>query len=153
MGASSPEDDGDWYRWAETLPMWSGHIFRGYNDRPESLGNITGNVEYDAARANWGENWRMPTNKEWIELIIMCYWKWCTLNDVPGYKVTSKLNGKSTFLPATFSAHGGSKNYGIFADYWSSIRGYYLYFEGGGCRFINDDCSYDNGRSIRPVTD
>lgn len=41
--------------------------------------NLTNNVlnpEVDAAHANWGEPWRMPTTAEWQELASNTYMKW-----------------------------------------------------------------------------
>ena len=55
----------------------------------------------DAARINWGGKWRMPTKEELDELRKECTWTWTLQNDVYGYKVTSKNNGNSIFLPAT----------------------------------------------------
>lgn len=55
----------------------------------------------DAACVNWGGNWRMPTYEEILELRDNCTWTWETLNDVYGYKVSSKTNSNSIFLPAS----------------------------------------------------
>ncbi|MCR5361666.1 MAG: fimbrillin family protein [Bacteroidales bacterium] len=54
----------------------------------------------DAAAANWGGDWRMPTSAEWNELRSQCTWTWLALNGVNGYKVESKTNGNYIFLPA-----------------------------------------------------
>jgi hypothetical protein len=53
----------------------------------------------DAATANWGAAWRMPTHEEQVELNEKCTWTKSTLNGVKGYKVTGP-NGNSIFLPA-----------------------------------------------------
>ena len=39
--------------------------------------NISANHTYDVARANYGGEWRIPTNREWQELIEMCSWIEC----------------------------------------------------------------------------
>lgn len=44
----------------------------------------------DAARANWGGSWRMPTKAEQDELREKCTWTWTTQNGVEGCKVTNK---------------------------------------------------------------
>ena len=83
----------------------------------------------DAARVNWGGSWRMPTNTELTELRNNCTWTWTTQNGVNGYKVTSKGNGNSIFLPAAEGSHG---------NYWSSsldaddpYSAWYVYFTSG----------------------
>lgn len=67
----------------------------------------------DAANMNWGGNWRMPTPEEIEELINNCTWTWGSQKAVYdtkegkqvfssyGYKVKSKINGKSIFIPAS----------------------------------------------------
>ena len=87
-----------------------------------------------------------------------CDWQWTTENGVDGYKVTSKHNGNSIFLPAT-GYRDGTSLYGSGSDgiYWSSSPipyygdyAYFMYFSG----FYDWKYSYRyNGFSIRPVTD
>jgi uncharacterized protein (TIGR02145 family) len=55
---------------------------------------------YDVARKKWGSTWRLPTKVEFDELLHGCAWQWTTLRGKNGYKVTSKKNGNSIFLPA-----------------------------------------------------
>lgn len=67
----------------------------------------------DAANMNWGGNWRMPTPEEIEELINNCTWTWGAQKALYetkegkqvfssyGYKVKSKINGKSIFIPAS----------------------------------------------------
>lgn len=72
--------------------------------------------EDDAAIANWGGTWRMPTTAEQDELRTKCKWEWKELNGKKGYKVTGP-NGNFIFLPAAGSLIGdhvfdaGSKGY------------------------------------------
>ena len=59
----------------------------------------------DAARANWGMPWRMPTKADMEELLnpANCEWEWTSEGGMPGYRVTSKIPGYTTqsiFLPA-----------------------------------------------------
>ena len=39
------------------------------------MGDIGGNFGHDAARANWGGSWRMPTKEEFQELFDNCTWE------------------------------------------------------------------------------
>ena len=51
------------------------------------------------AHVKWGREWRMPTADVFAVLMDNCTWKWGTLNGDLGHKNTSKINGKSIFLP------------------------------------------------------
>ena len=73
----------------------------------------------DAANANWGGSWRMPTNEEIDELVDNCTWTWISQNGVNGYKVSSKVNGNSIFLPAA-GYKAGDSVYTTNGLYWSS---------------------------------
>ena len=73
----------------------------------------------DAANANWGGDWRMPTKAEQDELRTECIWTWVTQNGVNGYKVSSKVNGNSIFLPAA-GYKAGNSVYTTNGLYWSS---------------------------------
>jgi hypothetical protein len=137
VGASSPEDYGDYFAWGETIPKdyyhWSTYdwcngslsTLTKYNNS-SSYGTIVDNktqleLTDDAARANWGGDWRMPTDAELTELREQCTWTWTTQNGVNGDKVTSKSNGNSIFLPAAgfrhVSSFPGASSQG---NYWSS---------------------------------
>lgn len=135
VGASSPEDYGDYFAWGETTTKstYTEANSKAYND---NTGYISGRPKYDAARANWGGSWRMPTSVEIEELISNCTWTWTTQGDYDGYKVTSKTNGNSIFLPATGWRYGSSLYFaGEDGGYWSSMpelsilrSAYSLYF-------------------------
>lgn len=76
---------------------------------------ITSDPTYDAATANWGVTWRMPTTAELAELMNECEWEFVG----NGYKVTGP-NGNSIFLPAA-GYRSGEKQYGNgFAGYYAS---------------------------------
>ena len=112
----------------------------------------------DAANVNWGGKWRMPTRKEKDELSYYCTWEWTTLNGIEGYKVISKKNGNSIFLPAAgYRYDSDLKNAGSNGYYWlSSLNwlgindAYGLYFDSS---FVNWDSYGDRfyGRSVRAV--
>lgn len=110
VGAFAPEETGGFYAWAETVPKtkyvaythkyYSNGTYVKYNENKE----YTLDLEDDAAHANWGENWRMPTAEECQELIDNCTWNKMTVNGVNGVIGTSKIPGytdKSIFLPYT----------------------------------------------------
>ena len=117
IGAKAPENYGDYFAWGETSPKeiynWSTYIYcnGGYNTLTKyctqaRFGNdgFTDNLTTleasdDAATANWGEGWRIPTKEEMRELYSCCTHVWTTLNDVTGLKF-SGTNGNSIFIPA-----------------------------------------------------
>jgi hypothetical protein len=155
VGASTPGDYGNYYAWGETATK-SNYDFATCASTGKSWGDIGGNPSRDAARANWGGSWRMPTKAEFQELVDNCTWTWTTQNGKNGYKVTGK-NGQSIFLPAAGYRFGDELydggEYGLF---WSSTPyesstadAYGLYFLEGG---QDVGWSYRSfGRSVRPV--
>lgn len=169
VGADSPEDYGAYFAWGETEPESSYYDVNSLTyglpiSELESHGIIgaAGNLTaaYDAATANRGDKWRMPTLDEMDELIYECIWEWTSVNGVNGYKVTGP-NGNSIFLPAAgyrsdadASLHAGS--YGL---YWSATpvsfdgcHAYHLYFSDGyyGWRY---DGFRSYGFTVRPVSE
>jgi uncharacterized protein (TIGR02145 family) len=75
----------------------------------------------DVANVKWGGKWRMPTRAEFNELRSECNWQLITLNGIKGYKVTSKTNGNSIFLPqAGQRSDKGISDAGVSGYYWSS---------------------------------
>lgn len=158
IGASSPSDYGDYYAWGET---WTKSEYREDNSvtHGKTMDDISGDVRYDAARANWGGSWRLPTKVEMEELIEKCTWQWTAQGGHKGYRVTGP-NGSSIFMPAAGDRAGSSlydaEDGGIF---WSSTP-------------VEDDtrCAYGlycfsqdrhdwgfyfryGGASVRPVSD
>ena len=115
VGANKPEDYGDYFAWSETQPKSE----YGESTYSRTAYPITLPLSDDAARANWGGSWRMPTMAEQDELRKKCKWKWTTQNGVNGYKVTSKKNGNSIFLPAAGFRTDSSLGAGRRAEYWS----------------------------------
>lgn len=156
VGASTPSDYGNYYAWGETFTKssYSGDNCATFN---KSIDDISGNPDYDTARANWGGPWRMPTRSEFKELIEECTWTWTTQDGHTGYKVTGP-NGNSLFLPAAGVCSGTSSGYaGVGGVYWSSTpdsdvqNAYYLYF-GNEELYIIQYVRCD-GQSVRPVSD
>jgi hypothetical protein len=105
IGASSPEEFGAYFAWGETAPKsnydWTTYKFGGgsnFTKYNSSDGLTELELQDDAAYMLWGENWRMPTHKQELELVNECSWESTTLNGVSGYKITGP-NGKSIFMP------------------------------------------------------
>ena len=156
MGASSPSNYGSYFAWGATTTK-SEYIEANSVTYKKYMSDILGDSRYDAARANWGRSWRLPTKAEIEELINQCERKWTTLGGHNGYLVTGP-NGKSIFLPAA-GWRNGSSLYGVgqYGYYWSSTpyerdtqHAYYLSFYSG---YFG---SYQNyryiGFTIRPVS-
>lgn len=172
VGADSPEDYGDYFAWGETEPK-STYYCSTYKWSEGDSDNLTkyctissyGTVDYktqldlsdDAARVNWGGSWRMPTHEEFTELRERCSWTWPTQNGVKGYKVTSKTNGNSIFLPAAGYRYDSSlTEVGSRGYYWSSSLyadnphdAWYVGLRSSVVVWKGNDRCY--GRSVRPV--
>ena len=151
IGASSPTAYGDYYAWGETSTK-STYTYDNYtySDNPTTLPSNA-----DAATANWGADWRMPTMEEVNELINNCTNEWITQNGVSGRLFTGP-NGNSIFLPAA-GLRDGSELYGAdsYGEYWSSSLTddpYYAWYLGFGSVDSNMDSYYRYcGQSVRPV--
>ena len=161
IGASSPEEYGDYFAWGETSPKeeYRPTNSASYGSSDSKWDNIGGNPSYDAAAANWGGDWRLPTEKEFQELIDNCDWEWVTQNGYNGYKVTGP-NGNSIFLPAA-GWRAGADEYDVGWDgaYWSSTPlesyahedAYYLHFHGYKSYHSTGRHYRNRGHSVRPV--
>ena len=204
VGASKPEEYGDYFAWGETVPYYadghsqdepcsswrkiSGRTISGYNwetylwsnddgskftrycpsDKASYWGGKSipdGKTDFkdydykdDAARANWGDSWRMPTDAEWTELRDECTWKWTTLNGINGRLVTGP-NGNRMFLPAA-GGRGDTHidTVGEYGFYWSSslfkdnpFFAYDSYFN--YATFDWNAINRSAGQSVRPVLD
>ena len=157
MGASSPSDYGDYFAWGETRPK-SEYTEENSLTWEKNIGDIGGNPQYDAARANWGGSWRLPTQDELMELKEKCTWIWTTQDGHKGYKVKGP-NGKSIFLPAAGWRGGTSLlDVGEYGDYWSSAPyesstqyAFSLDFDSSYYGWDWSDRYY--GHSVRPVSD
>lgn len=149
LGASSPEDYGDYYAWGEVEPYYSsqdpltwkegkseGYYWPSYKwcngssstytkyNTDSSYGTVDNKTvldpEDDAAHVIIGGKWRMPTDAEWTELRGKCTWIWTTQNGINGRLVTGP-NGNSIFLPAAGRRYVAYlSNVGSYGYYWSS---------------------------------
>ena len=134
VGATSPEDLGDYFAWGETAPkqIYDMENYKWYNSASDKLTKYCTDDKYgtvdlktellpedDAAYVNWGPVWRMPTLEQQQELIERCTWQLVERNGVYGRLVTGP-NGNTLFLPAADyrddNSHNNARSIGA---YWS----------------------------------
>lgn len=144
VGASKPEDFGDYYSWGETFSKddysvssyrycyenYKDSIIKYCNKRDYAYNDYVDNKTElepgdDVAYNKWGGNWRMPTKAEFQELLDSCSWKWTINNGVKGFKVTSKKHGymnRYIFLPAAGSRllETSKEDISSYGYYWTS---------------------------------
>ena len=198
LGASSPEEYGDYYAWGEIIPYYEeGHsqdspcsswrersdhpITRGYNwasykwcngsetkltryNDNRSFGVVDNKTEFkdydyadDAARAEWGSPWRIPTKDEFEELVNNCDSEWVTINGVKGTKYTSRMDNytdKWIFFPAagirqSLNCFMGSCDYWV-SSCWSSSS-YVAYIASMKDGHLNSGLERYYGLPVRPV--
>lgn len=166
LGASKPEEYGDYFAWGETQPKdsydWNTYFDTSDGGKTFSKYNFDGgktvlDLEDDAAYKNWGKGWRMPSQAQIAELKDNCNWEWTSVNGVEGYVVQSKKNNSSLFLPAAGYRGGGSLyDAGSYGFYWSrslytssSYDACYLLFGSSGIYWFNFGRFF--GLSVRPV--
>lgn len=168
IGASSPEEYGDYFAWGETKTKsafnWNnyfdtydgGKTFIKYNPNG---GKTVLDIEDDAAHVIWGGDWRIPSDEIFAEISDVCSWENCTVNGVFGKKVIGP-NGNTIFFPAAGSIYDyGFHERGNFGYYQSRTLDisrndnacyYYLNRSDVVINRIGDERRY-NGLSIRPV--
>jgi len=158
IGADNPQDYGNYYAWGETTTKetynWETYKYGTYDYDGDyskltkynpSDSKTTLDLSDDAAAANWGGKWRMPTKIQQDELFNECYWVWTESynnSNVKGYIVykakSSSDKGKKIyssgapsssytlsdahiFLPAAgFRSYGDLNFAGSDGYYWSS---------------------------------
>ncbi len=139
VGAVTPEDCGDYFAWGDTIPKemydWKSYQYATFVDGryelskycTDSFWGFNGFVDSltmlepvdDAALAQWGVGWRMPTKEDYAELFQNTTYVWTTQNGVEGRLLTGS-NGNSIFLPSTgFRLEGEPLCPGL-GLYWSS---------------------------------
>ena len=174
VGATTPQENGDFFAWGETSIKddygYSNYKYltnQKYTKYNESDSKTKLDLEDDAARANWGGTWRMPTNEELEWLRQNCTWKWTdnyggigaigvtVTSIVPGYE------GNRLFFPAAgFQTNSATIDVGSKGNYWSSClkpvsievkteQAYNLHFY--GCEVTAS--TRFSGLSVRPVSD
>lgn len=138
VGANASEEYGDYFAWGETATKttynWSTYKYC-YNGDGNQLTKYCNNSIYgyfgftdtlvilqpedDAATANWGSGWCIPTVDQWRELRDNTTNIWTTRNGVNGRLFTA-ANGNSLFLPAAGTFAGGTDNLVLAGNYWSN---------------------------------
>ena len=154
IGANSIEGYGDYFAWGETSPKSS---YTSDNYMGNDITSAELPVGRDAATANLGSDWRMPSLDQIKELISECNWQRATLNGINGQLATSKRNSNFIFLPAAGFRGGTSYGAGSYGYYWSrtrndSYRAYNLCFHlVGVCYDDNGIDDRSGGLSVRAV--
>lgn len=162
VGARTPEEAGLYFSWGnlDGHAEGSGYNFSQdvYDATPAAAITTNLSLSQDAARANLGAPWRMPTAAEFQELYNNCTSEWTTINGVNGRLFTSNVNGKTLFFPAAGYFYGKSLyNRGSFGYYWSSS-----YYSAAYARLLDFDSASVNpqysyyrrsGYSVRAVAD
>ncbi len=168
LGATAPEEYGAYYAWGETAPKTT-YEESNYVHANGSLKSLTkycktsefGTVDNktrleksdDAAYVQWGEGWRIPTQKEFSELLENCTVTNEQINGVYVKKFASRKNGKSIVLPSAglYGKFHENGYYGYY--YWTSD----LWYGDSMCAYFYDSKAVTAGAgrsvgySIRPV--
>lgn len=131
IGATKPEEYGNYYAWGETEPNEKGYDWSSYKwcsgtetsltkyNTKSSYGIVDNKIELDAdddvARVRLGGKWRMPTREELEELMATkndsnYKWEWKSYNGCKGYLITCLENNNSLFFPAAGYMSGQSLN-------------------------------------------
>ncbi len=139
VGASSPEEYGDYFAWGETSPKgsysWDNYKWATYSSAGPNITKYNSNSAYSTvdgrttllredAAVNWGGDWRTPTVDEWNWLKENCTMESVTQNGVAGYKFTSNVTGyegNSIFFPAAGYYLSSLNGVGSLMSYWEAM--------------------------------
>ena len=108
IGATSPEEYGDYFAWGEVEPKTS-YVLENYAWYDVNTGQYTKYSEVgdeleitdDAAAVNMGGDFHMPTLQQVIELLEGCASSITEYNGVTGVLLTSSSNGNTLFFPGS----------------------------------------------------
>ena len=155
VGAATLPDFGDLYAWGEisTKEDYSQGMYDSTN-KPKS--NIT-LQKNDVATTILGDDWEIPSEKQYRELLNECQWRWIQIKGHYGYEITGK-NGNKIFLPAAGWICSSKPDYqNKYGYYWTSERvtsnsqfARSLQFPKDGKGIIGNGYLY-YGRSVRAV--
>lgn len=178
VGADNPYEYGDYFAWGEIDVYSKDHIeftkFLGGKGYKWSRGDNyfltkyctdtkygildnkkTLEVNDDVAHISFGGKWCIPTKKHLVELCENCIWQWVCQNGIDGYKVISKINNNSIFLPAAGYKFGDVNAVGFRGYYWTSSLhnhpGNAWRLDFGKDKVQLESSSRLYGHSIRPV--
>lgn len=160
MGAEQVTGFGDYFSWANVDGHPQGD---GYNFNPENYAGTTGasldsdiTPPFDAATVALGENYRIPSMDDFLELIDNCELEWVTIDETNGAMMTSRINGRKIFLPANgyreFALHNriNDRLYLWTSVLVSDTLAYFVSSRESHELFESSTVRY-NGVSIRPV--
>lgn len=127
LGASTPEEYGDYFAWGELKPKkeyangnyrFGGgvpfkkyqseskvvvkHLFRANETETVGDNKTVLDIEDDAAAVQLGGKWHIPTPEDFEELLNCCTWTWTRIHGITGYIVQSEKKGykdRWIFLP------------------------------------------------------
>ena len=109
LGANALNETGDLFAWGEVQPktefswesyQWCDGSKDGLTKYNEADGKRQLETEDDAAHVILGGKWRMPTPKEYRELLNNCIQtSYLTYKGTEGLTFTSKINGNTLFFP------------------------------------------------------
>ena len=179
IGANSPEEYGDYFSWAETLSKSRygyGHFletYKFYNGTETSLskywmsnenGTVDGLAEIlpedDAATANWGSSWQIPSREQFEELLndSYTYQSFARMKGVKGMMIISRADrSNSIFLPAAGYYYDSYQKLSEEGRYWTRNLAYEVSSFAASCLTFNTsqrNVTYWGrvlGFSIRPV--
>ena len=158
VGASSPEEYGGYYAWGETEEK-SSYSMSNYNLYDLNI-DISG-TSYDVATQKWGGGARIPSLKDFKELLSNCSWYDSSYNGIRGYYADGP-NGNKIFFPLTgYKMHESARDKNYAGYFWSSTpNGDLAYileiFSEEGfdeTDYFYCDVDKDYGMTIRPVKD
>ena len=157
IGTTKSEYYGNYYGWGDpTGKKTSSNTNLFPNSNPPT--DIK-NTKYDIAYNNWGKKWRMPTDKEMLELISECYYTHKVVNGVSGLQFKGKTGG-IIFLPfCGYRDHLSKIRQSDWGSYWTSTlkdeinsKCLKINFDGDPYATISESLRC-NGLSVRAVTD
>jgi uncharacterized protein (TIGR02145 family) len=168
IGANTPEEAGLYFAWGETQGYTAEQVgtdknfsWEDYEFGPDTAltkynetdGLTVLEPEDDAATANWGDGWRMPTKEEFEELMTLPH-SWDASRS--GYSFTDGNDNELLFVFAGGYAYYGVNDLGENGYYWSGslyedndIYAWELGFSSDEYE-IGDRSRYF-GRTVRPV--
>ena len=159
VGAETHREYGEYYAWGE---LETKEIYDSYNSAMAgvNISDISGDINYDVARAKWQSTWRIPNEAEIQELIDECTFSYYQSSDVKGVIVTGP-NGNCILLPSAGYNWQSLENLGAKGHYWSSqaISNDEWYYNARNLEFDNANLYYMAtsarwcGMSVRPVSE
>lgn len=158
VGARNPEDYGSYFAWGETTEKssYTSANYLGGKGTSYDIGKDIAGTQYDAATANWGSPWVMPSLEQINEMVSKCNSKWTIENGVEGRRFTGP-NGASIFLPAAAYLNNKKLDDIGSGQYWASTLDVSQPTDAWNLDFGDDyvDTSYNDhrhyGHTVRPV--